>query len=136
MLRDIRILVLLAAAALALSGCAAMRQGGWAADTDTVRLSEIDGGTTVTLEQTEKLVVTLRQTPGDCDEWDFEELDEDVLKMDRYNFLADQPGVACSGGDMILYFHPVAPGTAHVRLTYARGWIEKEREFEIWVVVR
>ena len=119
-----------------LAGCAGAGPGALRADTGTLRLSEIDEGTTVHMERGEALVVSLRQNPDECHEWDIEELDEEVLRFDRLNVLSDHPGVPCSGADMIFRFTAVAEGTVQLRLTYARGWIESETTFEVWVVVR
>ena len=118
------------------AGCAAMGQGGWKADTDTIRLSDMDDGMTVHMELGQSLVVSLRQVPDECYEWGIEDVDEGVLRFDRINVLADHPGVPCSGADMIFHFDAVAEGNAHLRLSYASGWIESEKTFEVWVVVR
>ena len=136
MLRGIRVLRVIAWCYVVGTGCAGTGQGGWKADTGTIRLSEIDEGTTVHMERGERLIVSLRQNPDECHQWDIEELDEEVLRLDRVNVLSDHPGVPCSGADMIFHFDAVAEGTTQLRLTYARGWIESETAFEVWVVVR
>jgi len=132
----IRLCFLFAAIPTVLAGCGAVGQGGWKADIGTIRLSEIDEGTTIHMERGERLIVSLRQNPDECYQWDIEELDEEVLRLDRVNVLSDHPGVPCSGADMIFHFDTVAEGTTQLRLTYARGWIEGETTFEVWVVVR
>lgn len=104
-----------------------------------MKIDDTDNGSQVVLEVGQTLVLSLDSNPTTGYQWQIVELDEAILEQIDYDYEADQPALAGSGGKEVWRFQARSSGSTTLSLGYRRSWeegVEPIQTFSMEVVVR
>ncbi len=104
-----------------------------------MKIDDTDNGSQVVLEVGQTLVLSLDSNPTTGYQWQIVELDEAILEQTDYDYEADQPALAGSGGKEVWRFQARSSGSTTLSLGYRRSWeegVEPIQTFSVEVVVR